>query len=222
MKRLVPQISLALVCFLLGLGLVTQFRTYHTVAKSELSPADEALVIGDLVDGNGSLRREVGELQDKLAQYGQPGSAASVGAMRTERDQLQIAVGATSVQGPGVEMAVSGYVRTDELVDLINELRNAGAEAVGVNGRRLTARSVFISGPGGYSLDGVQVTPPFRFSAIGLPATLETALLRKGGVVALLRAYYPSLTIDVVRRDLVQLPAADPVASAYALARAAS
>src|SRR5690242_6303557 len=124
MRRLLPQISVALVCFLVGLGLVTQFRTYHNVTKAELSPAEQAAVIGDLVDGNATLRREVSDLQDQLDQYSQPGSVASVDAMRKERDQLQVALGATPVRGPGVEVAVSGYIRTDELGDLVNELRN--------------------------------------------------------------------------------------------------
>jgi len=213
-RRPVAQFSVALVCLLLGLGLVSQFRTYHTVAKSELSPADEALVIGDLVDGNAALRREVSQLQSQLDQYGQPDSAAGVDAMRADLDQLRLATGVVPVRGPGVDVEVDGYVRTEELGDLVNELRNAGAEAIAVNGKRLSARSVFVSAPEEYQLDGEPISPPFRFSAIGLPSTLQTALLRKGGAVALLQAYHPSLPISVTQDMMILMPVTDSVVPA--------
>src|SRR5262249_35160359 len=152
------------------------------VVKAGLSPADQAVVINNLVDSNAALRREVGELDQKLDALTEPDSASGLAEMEKELGQLRVATGAVPVSGPGVEILVSGFVRAEELGDLLNELRNAGAEAAAVNGRRLGARSVFVSGPSGYQVDGQDIVPPFRFSAIAVPSTLETALSRKGGV----------------------------------------
>ena len=183
-----------------------------------MSPADEAVEIGSLVDTNAELRREVAELQDQLSQYAQPGSGAEVAAMQKDRDQLRMATGAVAVQGPGVEVSVSGYIRPEELGDLVNELRNAGAEVIEVNNHRLGARSIFQATRAGYSVDGTILSPPFLFQAIGASSTLDTALRRQGGVVALLRAYYPSLTFDVTQRGLIEIAALQPILDAQATA----
>ena len=219
MERPIAQWSLAAICLLLGLALVTQFRTYHVVAKAGLSPADQAVVINGLVDSNAALRREIGELEGKLEALTQPDSAPGVGAMEKELAQLKIATGAAPVSGPGVEVFVGAYVRSDELGDLVNELRNAGAEAVAVNGWRLGARSVFTLGPSGYQVDGHEITAPFRFSAIGVPAILETALSRKGGLVSLMRNDYPNQTIETARRERLALPANQDWSVGYQVAR---
>src|SRR5437764_3913649 len=113
MERPIAQWSLAVICLLLGLALVTQFRTYHVVAKAGLSPADQAVVINNLVDSNGALRREITELDGKLDALKQPDSAAGVAAMEKELTQLKIATGAAPVTGPGVEVFVSAYVRAE-------------------------------------------------------------------------------------------------------------
>jgi uncharacterized protein YlxW (UPF0749 family) len=133
--------------------------------------------------------------------------------------QLKLATGTSRTSGPGVEVTVGSNIRPEELGDLLNELRNAGAEAIAVNDVRLGSRSVFQQSPNGYRINGVEVAAPLRFSAVGMPATLETALIRKGGVVSLLRSYYTTTEIGVTRRDLVILPAGDPSIATYSLAR---
>ena len=210
MARPVAQWSVALVCALLGLALVTQFRTYHVVVKAGLSPADQAVVINSLVDGNAALRREIDELEQKLDALQQPDSASGLAAMERELTQLRIVTGAAPVSGPGVEVFVGGYVKPEDLGDLLNELRNAGAEVTSVNGTRLGTRSVFTHGNAGYQVEGHEIAAPMRFVAIGSPSTLETALNRKGGVIALLRNYYPHLTFEVGPRDRLTVPAHAP------------
>jgi uncharacterized protein YlxW (UPF0749 family) len=221
MRRRSAQWCIAFVCLLLGLGLVTQLRTYHTAAKAGLAPADQAVVIGNLVESNLELRREVSDLEHRLDLYSQTEGAASVDAMLRDLAQLRLATGTTRTSGPGVEVTVGGNIRAEELGDLLNELRNAGAEAVAVNDVRLGTRSIFQQSPNGYRVNGVDVSAPLRFTAVGMPATLETALLRKGGVVSLLRSYYTSTEIEVTRRELIILPAVEQSMATYSLARPA-
>jgi uncharacterized protein YlxW (UPF0749 family) len=207
MSRPLAQWSVAVVCALLGLALVTQLRTYHVVVKAGLSPADQAVVINSLVDGNAAIRREIEEIEQKLDALQQPESASGLAAMERELAQLRIVTGAAPVTGPGVEVYVGGYVKPEDLGDLLNELRNAGAEVTAVNGVRLGTRSVFTFGSAGYQVEGQEIAAPMRFVAIGTPSTLETALNRKGGVVSLLRNYYPHLTFEVGSRERITVPA---------------
>jgi uncharacterized protein YlxW (UPF0749 family) len=91
--------------------------------------------------------------------------------------------------------------------DLINELHNAGAEALTINGERLTLYSVIASTQdGAITINGTQLSRPYILQAIGHPETMETALLRRGGFIAVLQRNYEGLAVSVVRREKMVLP----------------
>jgi len=91
-----------------------------------------------------------------------------------------------------------------ELQDLVNELRDATAEAVAVNGMRVVARSAIVEREedGRILVDGQPLNRPYRLQAIGDPDTLAPALERKGGLIALLEARDPPLQVRVYRHDI--------------------
>jgi uncharacterized protein YlxW (UPF0749 family) len=97
----------------------------------------------------------------------------------------------------------------------VNELRNASAEAVAVNGVRVVARSAIVgANDGRIAIDRQALSPPFTLEAIGDPDTLVGALERKGGLIALLEAGSNNLNIEVTRHpadnpeEWLHLPAA--------------
>src|SRR5262245_57447293 len=104
------QLALAAICMFLGIALVTQLRTYHTAVKTGLAPADQALVIGSLVEANAALRREVAQIENELDMFHQPESGASVESMAREIEQLRVATSVSQVRGGGVEVVLSGAV----------------------------------------------------------------------------------------------------------------
>jgi uncharacterized protein YlxW (UPF0749 family) len=91
-------------------------------------------------------------------------------------------------------LLLDGPLSALDLLDVVNELRNAGAEALALNGHRLVADSVFaVEGRGTVVVDGHPVRRPYHLEAIGDPDTIETALLRPGGLLAVFRRVYPNL-----------------------------
>jgi uncharacterized protein YlxW (UPF0749 family) len=82
-------------------------------------------------------------------------------------------------------------------MELVNELRNGGAEAIAIDGTRVVAGTVVAGPPGGLSVEDRAVPDPFVIEAIGSPETLTGTLKRVGGVAALLAARYPDLTLTV-------------------------
>jgi len=113
---------------------------------------------------------------------------------------------------------LDGPLNALDLQDTLNELRNAGAEAIALNGLRLVVDSAFGVGQGGELRVGVQaVRRPYRLQAIGDPQTMEAALLRRGGLLSLLERSYPALSVQVVRHDrLVLNVSRTPVTLQYA------
>ncbi len=100
---------------------------------------------------------------------------------RVERLAAQTGFGA--VTGPGVVITVddaaSGEaVRDEDLQLLVNGLWGAGAEAISINGKRLTARSALRNSGAAINLNGPPpMSPPYVVSAIGDNQTLQANLL---------------------------------------------
>jgi len=120
-----------------------------------------------LADARGQLQQQVERLQAETASGTNPAAT-----LQQERTQLEITNGAIPVHGPGLVLSVSFALHDYEVQDLTNALRQSGAEAVDLNGHRLTARSVIGEKGGSASIDGETPRAPYRISAIGDPAKL--------------------------------------------------
>jgi uncharacterized protein YlxW (UPF0749 family) len=105
-----------------------------------------------------------------------------------------------------VELLVDGPLNALDLQDLINELRNGGAEAIALNGVRWVVSSVpEADGAGRVVVEGHQLDRPYRIQAIGNPDTIETAVLRPGGLISILRRAYPNLVVESVQHSKLVL-----------------
>jgi len=214
MNTRASQISITLVAFLLGLLVMAQFTTQQRMDSKRAAAfgADGALLISNLVDGNARLRQEVAELNAQMASYRSATNQARLQAMLDELERLKMLNGAVEVAGSGAQVALDGPVTALDLHDLLNELRNAGAEAIALNGQRIVASSVIAPmADGSIAVDGAVARHPYAFAAIGDPATLEAALLRPGGLLAVFSNSREGLRVSVQRRDRVVAPAHAPV-----------
>jgi uncharacterized protein YlxW (UPF0749 family) len=113
------------------------------------------------------------------------------------------------VTGPGIRLTVTEGPRpidVDSILDAIEELRSAGAEAMQVNGKvRLVAQSAVEAAPGGLRIDGTLVTSPYVLDAIGDPHTLSGALNLVDGPIAQFKD--AGATVDLVERDSLDITA---------------
>lgn len=199
---------LAIVCFVLGVGLVAQLRGRRGQnAPGGAVSVDQSAIMGSLVVVNAELRSEVQKLQGQLQAYERAPERGGLPEMNEELRRMRIVNGTVAVTGPGVEVRIGAGVNAVDLQDMLNEIRNVGAEAIGLNDVRLTIASALSSDNGGMLLDGRRIEPPFVFKAIGDPPTMATALSRRGGVLELLRVAYPGLQAEVKTVQRISLPA---------------
>ena len=209
MKSRSAQLSLTILCFVLGLLLVAQFRTQRMTSRALLSAstADQLAMISNLVENNARLREEMESLEEQLGEYQQTTGRAVLGALVEELNRVRIINGLVEVSGSGVEISIDGPIGVLDVQDLINELRNAGAEAWTINGERLTLYSIVTSTEdGAMTVNGTPLSRPYILQAIGQPETMETALLRKGGLIATLERKYEGLAVSLIRREKMVLP----------------
>ena len=112
-------------------------------------------------------------------------------------------------RGPGVAVRIAdpkGVFEFEKLLDLVQELRDAGAEAIAVNGRRVGATTAFSVRDGAVTVDGLKIGEPYEVLAIGDPATLEVGLKIPGGAIDTLDAL-DGTKVVLERRSDVRVPA---------------
>jgi len=194
------QVTVAIVAFVLGLLVVVQLKT-QTGGSALAGMSAQALttLVGGLNAENDRLRAEIHVLEGQLDELR---SDRSVGASSLEQIQDDLArirawAGLDPIAGLGVSITVDGGVDAASIDDLINELRNAGAEAIAIEDIRVVPRTTVSGVPGSLDVDGFLLRSPIHIRAIGKPETLVGSLTRSGGIIAQLAATDPAVTIDV-------------------------
>jgi uncharacterized protein YlxW (UPF0749 family) len=209
---------------LLGLGFlfVVQLKAGRLLRAQPEVPTRNVYALATLLreerEARLGLEGKLDEMQNRLAGYERATAEgrALTAAMRKELESLRMTAGFKAMRGPGVTVLVDDaktqpkgsnpvVVSYQDLVAVINELWAAGAEAVAVNGQRVTATTGFGQVGGTVVINLQRLTGPFTIVALGDPATLEGALNIRGGLVDGLRALGLSIMID--KRNVLTVPA---------------
>ncbi|WP_128437468.1 DUF881 domain-containing protein [Streptomyces cyaneus] len=197
------QLIVAVLLFGLGFGLAVQVAS-NSDGDSALRGArqeDLVRILDELDDRTQRLEDEKQGLEkqrDELENSSNQAEEARKQTVEKER-QLGILAGTVAAQGPGITMTIDdtkGTVEADMLLDAIQELRAAGAEAIQVNGVRVVAGTYLTDSGNSVSVDGNKINAPYRFKVIGKPQDLEPALNIPGGVVQTLEKEQATVTIE--------------------------
>lgn len=210
-----PQLIVALLLFVLGLGLAIQVRSNNdSSALRGARQEDLVRILDELDDRTQRLEDEKQRLEDQRTGLENSSDQAEEARKQTveKERQLGILAGTVAAQGPGITLTIDdkkGSVEADMLLDAIQELRAAGAEAIQINDVRVVA-STYLSDTdgGGVRVDGRKVGKPYRFKVIGKPQDLEPALNIPGGVVQTLEK--EQATVTVARAEKIVVDALRP------------
>ncbi|MFF0183153.1 DUF881 domain-containing protein [Streptomyces sp. NPDC005244] len=197
------QLIVAVLLFGLGFGLAVQVAS-NSDGDSALRGArqeDLVRILDELDNRTQRLEDEKQGLEDQRTELENSSDQAEEARKQTveKEKQLGILAGTVAAQGPGITLAIDdtkGTVKADMLLDAIQELRAAGAEAIQVNGVRVVAGTYLADSGGGVKVDGNKITQPYRFKVIGKPQDLEPALNIPGGVVQTLEKEQATVTVE--------------------------
>ena len=210
MGRPRSQIAIAIVALLLGFLVVTQVRSQAGgTGLEDRSAQDLTLLVANLNTRNDQLRGEVADLGRQLDSIvaAQARGDTSAGQLRAELVRVRIWSGVDAAEGQGVRVVLRGPATANVVADLLNELRNAGAEAIAVGGVRVVPATIAGGAPGALSVEDVLLGDPLEVLAIGNAATMTGTLTRSGGLVAQELATNPGLGIEVTPADRLHVPA---------------
>ena len=196
-------------CVVLGAAIVTQVRQTESGDSLESArPADLLVLLDSLQQREAALNTEVADLQRTLNELQASGSSdgAAIENARTRLAALSILIGTVAATGPGVTLTIDDAapgISAETMLDVINELRAAGAEAMQIGGAggsggqersgsgnvaggspvRVGVDTWIVGAPGALIVDGVTMNPPYSVLAIGDPATLAAAMNIPGGAM---------------------------------------
>ena len=195
-----------LLCVLLGVAIVTQVRhNESTDALETARPADLLILLDSLRQREAALNTEVADLQQTLAALQQSGSSdqAAIENAQARLAALAIMTGTVSATGPGITATIEdpGHgVVPEAMLDVVNELRAAGAEAMEIRdaqqGVRVGVDTWVVGVPGEMEFDGKTLAPPYSILAIGDPPTLAAAVNIPGGAIDTVRALGGTMTVQ--------------------------
>jgi len=177
------QVIVAVLLALLGYAAVTQVR-FTNVDDTYASLREQDLIdlLNGLTDTSQRAEAEIARLErtrDDLRSSTGAREAALAQAQK-QVDNLAIMAGLVPVTGPGIRITITetdGPVDPDDMVEMVQGLRTAGAEAMQINEQvRVVAQTSFDDAVGGIEVDGQLVTSPYVIDVIGQPSALHGAV----------------------------------------------
>ncbi|GGM07586.1 DUF881 domain-containing protein [Micromonospora yangpuensis] len=215
-------VVIAVLLALLGFTLVVQLKTTSTdPSLSAARQEDLVRILSDLDQRESRLRQDIAALEDSQRQLtsGVEGRQAALEEARRRADELGILAGTLPAKGPGLSVrfeSVAGPVEAFRILDAVQELRGAGAEAMQISdaggaGVRVIASTYFLDASGGgLVVDGRRLSGPLTILVIGDPDTMRTALRIPGGVVSAVERAGGNVIVE--EREVVEVSALhDPI-----------
>ncbi len=226
------ELAISVVCVLLGVLLAVQLRSVKFNKESSAAGAGRLETLQTLYnetrDKLDSVQGQLDVAQSELQKF-RDEAAAGGGVNETlyaEVEQLELVAGLTEVEGPGVMVVmrdstavnVTGdeqdyLIHDNDLLTVINDLRDAGAEAISLNGERLLATSEVRCAGAVVIVNGRRYAAPYVLNAIGDSATLYNALTMRNGVVDVLGQW--KIEVAVTPSDKLTVPKYNGVLDFY-------
>ena len=193
-------ITLGVMCFLLTIAICVQLRTMSSASStvsqtlSDNGLRDEVLKMKSKYDeASKELEQKEKELE-KIRQAATQNDTTSE-AKEKELKQNNMILGNIDVVGNWVEIVLADatvknnlnpslqIIHYDDLQLVVNELKNAGAEAIEINGQRLVNTSAITCEGNIIKINGERIGSPFYIKAIGSQSLLYGALTRAGSII---------------------------------------
>lgn len=224
MKKYAGIISVGLIAMFIGIVLAMQISNASSSEQGGLVP------ILKLKDYEVALKQARAEREDALEELKDVESRLNaieketaaedeiVKGLVSDTERYKMISGVTDVQGPGIVMTIDDPETADEyqedisvitynyelLLSVVNKLKEAGAEAIGINENRIVQTTEISLAGSHININGISTAPPYEIKAIGNPDTMHNTLTIRGGTVDILKKY--DLKVSIVKKQTVKIP----------------
>lgn len=227
MNKLKASIVIGISCILLTIAIIVQLNTIESQDKTvgqqfyESELRDDVLKAKEKYD---NTSRELEEAEKELAKIRESATANNSELVEIEDKikQNNNLLGLTKLEGQGIEITLKDdpnvslgtisaidnisdhIVHYLDVINVVNELKNAGAEAISVNGQRIVNTTSITCIGNVIKVNDERVGSPFVIKAIGFPEMLASSLNRGGGYLQNLNLY--GIETEIKKLDKVEIP----------------
>ena len=220
-KKMVS-IVLGIMCFALTAGICIQMKTVKGTNSVVSNNYEENNLRAEVLKYKERYDNKVKDLAEAETELEKEREKATQNDTELQEKEKEITkgnkiLGLTEVTGSGVIVTLGDskkdasssldpsmlLVHDTDVLSVINELKNAGAEAISINEQRIIPTTGIICGGNIIDINGEKVGAPFEIKAIGLPEQLA-ALDRPGGYLALLKEY--SIEVKLEKSNNITIP----------------
>ena len=217
--------ALTVMCLLLGLFLSWELQLQAAIREATADHKTETLVslITNLEAENAALESQLAAVRQETDTIimNSSSSETQLTEQQHQLTQLQIRAGLTALEGPGVTVTLDDnkniligddpnryVIHYENLLFIVNDLRNAGAEAISINGQRIVVSSEIRCVGNVILINTTRLAPPFVISAIGDPTALAEAVDYSSTYQQLLLSGFPvSCKATDIHSTEIQVPA---------------
>lgn len=214
-KNITMTISIGCVSLILTMLMFTQFKTVDETDIMAIETMRETELRSELANWKekyDAIDKEIQERELRISEYKNElnNDANSTKLLSNEVKEAETYLGYYDVHGEGIVITLSDLdspVDYQQLLELVNELKNAGAEAISINGQRIVSNSyISLVNSSIILIDDVKTASPYEIKAIGDKKYLESALTIKGGYIDREKV---SIKIDYRVEDNIVIPKYD-------------
>ncbi len=205
--KIIMTVTIGIACFLLVMIIFMQFKMVHETDITSIDTMRESELRKELASWKSKyedVEQKYTEVSEKLKSYKEESNndIETKKKLEDELAELNLILGKTNVVGPGITITIkdgdgdTAKVTAEELLIIVNNLKDAGAEAISVNEKRIVDQSYIVDVSTNFiKANGQRIVPPYVIKAIGNSAYLESALLGNGGYAEELKALGKEVTI---------------------------
>ena len=227
MKEKNIAILLGVMCFLLTIGICVQVRTVSTNASTMGRTYAENELRNSVLKWKEKYDLAYEQLETKEARLEKlrdtvSNSSESSEMAKIELEKNNMALGYTEVIGSGITITLtdgevaanrlnvsSSLVHDTDLIEVINALKNAGAEAISVNDERIVNTTAITCAGNIVKVNNEKIGVPFVINAIGSPEKLYGALKMLGGYISKLED--DGVGVKIEKQTSITIPKYDGV-----------
>lgn len=221
-KKIKTGIVLGIMCLALTVGICIQVRTVKQYSTKVGQNYDQNNLRAEVLKYKEKYENQIKEIEKLDNELEEKIEEASNKNANLEDAKNQIKtgnkiIGTSEVTGPGITItltdskldassvldASSLIVHHLDIYYIINELKNAGAEAISVNDQRVVPTTSIECGGNIITINGQKIGSPFTIKAIGLPENLAN-LNRAGGYLSYMKN--ASIGVDLKKSNNITIP----------------
>lgn len=200
-KLLYTTSEIFIATLMLGILVRWQSDNRQHIAQAQNPETQEvvAVEVARLTNANTDLRKQLSDITQREYELQQAivDKQSASETYQKEQDKADLVTGSVPVTGPGIRLVINDSLTNAQITDVLNALKNIGAEALAINDHRITPW---------FSEWRTNLTAPYTVVALGSPPVLATSLTRRGGIIDQIELAAGALELTVDQFDKLTLP----------------